>query len=290
MPVVPAATTTTTTTRQADKRPKTTNSKKSPEPTTSPSPFEPRPQNIRPEKLQAQQQSINGNKGGALRLRPIKASAAFKVSPQQQPLKGNRPGYNYLPPTPPPRYAADYKVVTVYQKPKYKYIIDKITQIPGELYAKILSKERLIKSHFQPKPEKIVEYHYSEPIYHSPPPPPPQPTTRYIPIAVMPPKVSTSSTEKAQESGTESPVEVESIGDVDANAVLSDGQTVIILQPSARAVVGKDGTAIANPISRALIRKDVPTTIIYRPHSVAIAGPGGTAHAQAELIVDYVDE
>lgn len=182
----------------------------------------------------------------------------------------------------------DYQVVKVYEeeRPKYKYIFDKITQIPGELVAKILTKERIIKSHFAPKPEKVVIYHYDEPRI----------PTRYIPIAVPTPAnpqetFEETTTEKLQETPKRKPgVIVETNADVDANAILANGESVVLVQPSARAVVGEGGTSIANPISRVLVRKNVPTTIIYRPQSVAISGPGGTSHAQSELVVDYIDE
>lgn len=67
------------------------------------------------------------------------------------------------------------------------------------------------------------------------------------------------------------------------------GDTSLILEPSARAVAGNDGTAISAPLSRALIRRGTTTRILFKPDSVAIAGPGGRAHAHADLIVDYLD-
>lgn len=67
-----------------------------------------------------------------------------------------------------------------------------------------------------------------------------------------------------------------------------NGDTSLILEPSARAVAGNDGTAISAPLSRALIRPGTTTRILFRPDSVAIAGPGGRAHAHADLIIDYL--
>lgn len=179
--------------------------------------------------------------------------------------------------------AASYKVVTLQQKPTYKYIIDKITQVPGELLAKIVAKERLLKSHFSPKPEKV--YVYDAPIY--PPTYFSKPSSMYLPADPI--KYTTTAPTTTTK---EAPVKVEATNDLDANFVLPNGENVILLQPSARAVSGKDGTSIANPISRVILRKNrpQPTTILYRPQAVAISGPGGTSHAQAELIIDYVDE
>lgn len=68
----------------------------------------------------------------------------------------------------------------------------------------------------------------------------------------------------------------------------SNGDASLILEPSARAVAGNDGTAISAPLSRAFIRPGTTTRILFRPDSVAIAGPGGRAHAHADLIVDYL--
>lgn len=286
---------------QAVQNTQTPSAKKSPEPTTTNSPFAPHPsQRVRPEKLQAPS-GVRGNVMPNGRLLPPKGN--YRLPNNGRDLQ--RPNALYLPSAPiknrptrphppalPTRYLpVDYEVVKVYnEKPKYKFIVDKITQIPGELFAKLLSKERLIKSHFAPKPEKIVIYRYGEPGL-------PQ---RYIPVA-MPPKYSqshgsygemktTTAEPEATRPNQQPSVVVEANGDVDANAVLANGENVVILQPSARAVVGEGGTSIANPISRVLVRKNVPTTIYYRPQSVAISGPGGTSHAQSELIVDYIDE
>ncbi|KAJ6640693.1 hypothetical protein Bhyg_05624 [Pseudolycoriella hygida] len=63
----------------------------------------------------------------------------------------------------------------------------------------------------------------------------------------------------------------------------------LVLEPSSKAVSGNGGTAISSPISRAILRKNMGTRVIYRPESVAIAGVGGTAHAQSDLILDYVE-
>lgn len=63
----------------------------------------------------------------------------------------------------------------------------------------------------------------------------------------------------------------------------------LLLQPSARAISGNGGTSVSAPVSRAVLRKNSGTRVIFRPDSVAIAGAGGTAHAQADLILDYVE-
>lgn len=67
------------------------------------------------------------------------------------------------------------------------------------------------------------------------------------------------------------------------------GGATLLLQPSAKAISGNFGQSISAPVSRAVLRKNSGTRVIFRPDSVAIAGAGGTAHAQADLILDYVE-
>lgn len=272
--------------------------KKAPESTTSASNSEANNFNQGQPKAKANEKLVQGGFSDSFRALPF-ANKLTLPSSILPPKFRNKPQLNQFLSRPqglrgnqlPPRFTAvDYKLVTVYQKPNYKYIIDKITQIPGELLAKIVSKERLIKSHFSPapppspRPEKLAYYRYG--------PPPPQPPMKFLSLPFnqyLPPVETTTTTTTTT---TESPIKVEAIGDVDTEFPLPNGENVILLQPSARAVSGKDGTSIANPISRVVLRKNrpKPTTILYRPQAVAISGPGGTSHAQAELIIDYVDD
>lgn len=67
------------------------------------------------------------------------------------------------------------------------------------------------------------------------------------------------------------------------------GGATLVLEPSSKAITGNGGTAISSPVSRAILRKNMGTRVIYRPESVAVAGVGGTAHAQSDLILDYVE-
>ncbi|KAF5273642.1 hypothetical protein FQR65_LT04642 [Abscondita terminalis] len=61
----------------------------------------------------------------------------------------------------------------------------------------------------------------------------------------------------------------------------------MILKPVAKAVAGQEGTAIATPLSTALVRQGTNVDILYEPEAVAIAGPGGIAHAQSDLEIFY---
>lgn len=69
----------------------------------------------------------------------------------------------------------------------------------------------------------------------------------------------------------------------------SSGGATLVLEPSSKAVSGNGGIAISSPVSRAILRKNMGTRVLYRPESVAVAGVGGTAHAQSDLILDYVE-
>ncbi|KFB45826.1 AGAP006502-PA-like protein [Anopheles sinensis] len=63
----------------------------------------------------------------------------------------------------------------------------------------------------------------------------------------------------------------------------------LILEPSSKAISGNGGTAISTPVSHAILKHGSSTKILFRPESVAIVGANGRAHAQADLIVDYVN-
>lgn len=97
--------------------------------------------------------------------------------------------------------------------------------------------------------------------------------------------VSNGLAEATSMTSTYSPVPIPALQQSES---LSDGAT-LILSPSSKAVSGNYGTAISSPISHAILRKNMGTRIFYRPESVALAGVGGTAHAQSDLILDYVE-
>jgi hypothetical protein len=67
-------------------------------------------------------------------------------------------------------------------------------------------------------------------------------------------------------------------------------ESTLILEPDSKAVSGNDGTSISTPLSRALLRRGTSVKLLFRPQSVAISGAGGTSHAQADLIVDFIDD
>lgn len=67
-------------------------------------------------------------------------------------------------------------------------------------------------------------------------------------------------------------------------------ESTLILEPHSKAVSGNDGISISTPLSRALLRRGTAVKLLFRPESVAISGAGGTSHAQADLILDFIDE
>lgn len=70
-----------------------------------------------------------------------------------------------------------------------------------------------------------------------------------------------------------------------------DGEeSTLILEPNSKAVSGNKGTSISAPLSHALLRRGIPVKVLFKPESVAISGAGGTSHAQADLILDFIDE
>lgn len=63
----------------------------------------------------------------------------------------------------------------------------------------------------------------------------------------------------------------------------------LILKPSAKAIAGAKGVAIAAPVARAIIKKGQKVSLEFDPDAVAIAGPGGRAHAHPTFTIDYID-
>ncbi|VVC92242.1 unnamed protein product [Leptidea sinapis] len=64
-----------------------------------------------------------------------------------------------------------------------------------------------------------------------------------------------------------------------------DSEYHLYLSPSALAVSGLKGTAVANPISQVVVRRGQTVSIAYKPKATAIVGAGGIAHAQSDLYI-----
>lgn len=69
-----------------------------------------------------------------------------------------------------------------------------------------------------------------------------------------------------------------------------ENESTLILEPNSKAVSGNSGTSISSPLSRAILRIGVPVKVLYRPQSVAITGANGVAHAQSDLLLDFIDD
>lgn len=69
-----------------------------------------------------------------------------------------------------------------------------------------------------------------------------------------------------------------------------ENEATLILEPHSKALSGNDGVSISTPLSRALLRRGTAVKLLFRPESVAISGAGGTSHAQADLILDFIEE
>ncbi|KAL7047340.1 hypothetical protein ACKWTF_002870 [Chironomus riparius] len=67
-------------------------------------------------------------------------------------------------------------------------------------------------------------------------------------------------------------------------------ESTLILEPHSKALSGNDGISISSPLSRAILRRGTAVKLLFRPESVAISGAGGTSHAQADLILDFIDD
>lgn len=65
--------------------------------------------------------------------------------------------------------------------------------------------------------------------------------------------------------------------------------TKIILKPVSKAIAGTNGTAIASPISKAIVRRGDYVEIDYAPKSMAVVGNGGTAQSEPQLIITFQD-
>jgi Domain of unknown function (DUF4774) len=70
----------------------------------------------------------------------------------------------------------------------------------------------------------------------------------------------------------------------------SGDEATLILEPDSKAISGNGGTSISTPVSRAILRKGTAVKVLFRPQSVAITGAYGIAHAQADLLLDFIED
>lgn len=167
----------------------------------------------------------------------------------------------------------DVKLIQAVQQPNSKFVIDKFFFVPAKQTPESVKASKLIK-----------------------------PTTSKINEAVRSQKLELQKQEEEEETAT---VKVESIGMSSADQPIPDysaffprtvftqagsgDEATLILEPNSRALSGNDGTSISAPISRAIIHRGTAVKVLFRPQSVAITGANGIAHAQADLILDFIE-
>ena len=173
----------------------------------------------------------------------------------------------------------DIKLIKAVQQPNSKFVVEKYFMVPGKgilaqsLRIKLLTLEKLSSKNI---PETIESQKN---------------------------QLRKEIIEEEEETST---VKVESIGMTAADQPIPDysgyfprspiqqagsgNEATLILEPNSRAVSGNDGTSISSPVSRAVIRKGTAVKVLFRPQSVAISGSNGISHAQADLLVDFIED
>lgn len=175
----------------------------------------------------------------------------------------------------------DIKLVrAVQQSNSNKFVIEKFFFVPGKKIEEIKSRERPRKENAQKLPATRVNK-----------------TARSQKLKLQ------RQVEEELETAT---VKVESMGMTAADQPIPDysaffprsvftqpgsgDEATLILEPSSKAISGNDGTSISTPISRAIVRKGTAVKVLFRPQSVAISGANGVSHAQADLILDFIED
>jgi hypothetical protein len=176
----------------------------------------------------------------------------------------------------------DIKLVQAIQQPDTKFIIEKFFFVPGQELGELSTAASVpISSVVRSKSQKID-------------------------------KVLKSSKLKLQKQTAEdddeetSTVKVQSVGMSSADQPIPDyssffpgssfsqsgngKEATLILEPDSKAVSGNGGTSVSAPVSRAILRRGTAVKVLFRPQSVAITGANGVAHAQADLLLDFIED
>lgn len=176
----------------------------------------------------------------------------------------------------------DIKLVQAVQQPNSKFIIEKFVFVPGRRIAELSTSETVpVASVVRSNSQKIQQNLKSE-------------------------KLRLQKQIVKEEEEETSTVKVESIGMSAADQPIPDysgffqgpvftqhgngKEVTLILEPNSRAVSGNGGTSISAPVSRAILRKGTAVKVLFRPQSFAITGANGVAHAQADLLLDFIDD
>lgn len=176
----------------------------------------------------------------------------------------------------------DIKLVQAVQQPhSNKFVIEKFFLVPGRRVGEIKTMETVTKKELKQK----------------------------TPLAKTGKAVKSQKLELQRQVDDEpetATVKVESVGMTAADQPIPDysaffprsvftqpgtgDEATLILEPISKAISGNDGTSISTPISRAILRKGTAVKVLFRPQSVAISGAYGVSHAQADLILDFIED
>lgn len=177
----------------------------------------------------------------------------------------------------------DIKLIQAIQQPNSKFVIEKFLFVPGQSIGELSTAESVpVSSVIRSNSQKIEKVVKSEKL-----------------------KLQKQTLEDDEEEET-STVKVESVGMSAADQPIPDysgffpgseysqsgngKEATLILEPDSKAVSGNGGTSVSAPVSRAILRKGTAVKVLFRPQSVAITGANGVAHAQADLLLDFIDE
>lgn len=197
----------------------------------------------------------------------------------QHPVKDTRPQPEKL--RQPTKPSMDIKLVRAIQQLNSKFVIDKFVFVPGKRI------EELSTSETAPvKATSVI-----------------RPQTKNLQQVLKSQKLELQRQEEEEETAT---VKVESVGMSAADQPIPDysgffprqvftqpgsgDEATLILEPNSRALSGNGGTSISTPLSRAILRKGTAVKVLFKPQSVAITGAGGIAHAQADLLLDFIED
>lgn len=177
----------------------------------------------------------------------------------------------------------DIKLVQAIQQKNSKFIIEKFLFVPGQRIAELSTAESVpVSSVVRSNSQKVKQAVKSQKL-----------------------KLQKQIFDEEENDEETSTVKVESIGMSAADQPIPDysgffprsvftqsgsgDEATLILEPDSKAISGNGGTSISTPISRAILRKGTAVKVLFRPQSVAITGAYGVAHAQADLLLDFIE-
>lgn len=179
------------------------------------------------------------------------------------------------------QFKADIKIIRATQAPNAKFVIESIKVAPGRYLGSYQQSQRVygppnmqIRLRSQPirsQPLRSQNLRNRSKILK-------RPIRAFAPVA----------TAKGQTSADKPVRDAPNLFFRNSRQFNEPEYTSLILEPSARSIVGNNGVAVSAPLSRAFLRSGHPTRVLFKPDSVAIAGPGGKAHAHADLILSFI--